>query len=388
MDFNYALARDDYSLKNVLLWGNCILHCKKAGEGDWCGRIVHLLIAGVEIIPVIGQIASLFEMIIVTRFAHSSSNANNELDRKRISAEPPPEPINNETFVEFQERTSKHLYEQIKLQSEHPTYRRQKLALLNQEKVNSSVVLDIPPKGIQFFSKGATFYGYNAEGIQDYGWGCAWRALQTSLSDYNFHRPFIELFHLFGPLSNLTKIYQNKYAGERLTSSTAFAPYDLSSGWAEPFIGEMAMHYLGLDSKLETVNGLPGGCRSPKSVFRNEPLTFVTFKERIRKHFEEDEGAPIMIDDGTYTMNIVGIGFEGLITTLWIADPHIGEGVNKGVNAQKANGLYRVTVNSGGEQIYCSLNDEDRHQVPNLFSAGSYNGIHFNAKQWMVLFPI
>ena len=67
--FNYALDAGDYSVKNALLWGNCSGHAHKAsGSGRLQDRVVHGLIAAVEAIPVVGQIASLFELAIVTKF--------------------------------------------------------------------------------------------------------------------------------------------------------------------------------------------------------------------------------------------------------------------------------------------------------------------------------
>lgn len=170
-----------------------------------------------------------------------------------------------------------------------------------------------------------------------------------------------------------------------MSDSKKFAPYELKSGWAEPFIGEMVMHHYGLSADLECVNGIPC-CNAPKSVFNNESLPFYHFKERLMSHFQTGKGSPVMIDDGTYAMNIVGIGSNESTTTLWIADPHIKEGVNP-KNIEKSNGLYLVTLNKTGAQISCSLDQEDHDQKAHLFSSGSYQGLHFQNKPWMVLFP-
>lgn len=63
--FDNALAFNDYSAQNALLWGNCAAHFRKACSGNWRDHKVHLLIAVVELLPIIGQIASIFEAIIV-----------------------------------------------------------------------------------------------------------------------------------------------------------------------------------------------------------------------------------------------------------------------------------------------------------------------------------
>ena len=47
-DFTYGLDRASYSWRNALLWGNFVGHCKKANEGRWYQRMVHVLIAAVE----------------------------------------------------------------------------------------------------------------------------------------------------------------------------------------------------------------------------------------------------------------------------------------------------------------------------------------------------
>ncbi len=66
---NYALEKNNYSLETALSWGNCIRHCKKASEGRLDHRAIHVCIAVIEFLPIFSQIASIFEMLIVIRFA-------------------------------------------------------------------------------------------------------------------------------------------------------------------------------------------------------------------------------------------------------------------------------------------------------------------------------
>jgi Peptidase family C78 len=285
------------------------------------------------------------------------------------------------------ERESTKDQDHIELPNEHLPYKRQELSLVTEESRNPPTELNRPPQGIDSYAGGAIFYGYNAEGIRDYGWGCAWRAIQTSLSSYGLQVSFANLFHTFGPLDSLRKIYQDKYPSKNLTSLKEFAPYDTSSGWAEPFIGEMVLHFYGIPADLESINGIPRDCHAPKSVFHRPSLSFSAFKCRLENHFKIENSPPIIIDDGTYTFNIIGIGYRDLVTTLWIADPHIQEGVNRLPTEKTTNGLYTIDLNDSGKQISCSLDGEDQHQKSNLFSSGSYRGLHFNQKNWMVLFP-
>lgn len=67
-----ALVKSSYTLKNVLLWGNCLEHLKKANEGQWGDRFVqkigHGLIGAAELFPILGQIISIIEAVVVHIF--------------------------------------------------------------------------------------------------------------------------------------------------------------------------------------------------------------------------------------------------------------------------------------------------------------------------------
>lgn len=75
MDFNYRLK--EYSMRDALTWGNCRGHFKKASEGTWSKdgmhKFKHGLIGAVESLPIISQIASLFEYLIVTKLEKKSA---------------------------------------------------------------------------------------------------------------------------------------------------------------------------------------------------------------------------------------------------------------------------------------------------------------------------
>lgn len=79
--FNYALSSEEYTWKNALLWGNFLGHCKKAREGNFFHRVIHVIIAAIELPPLIGQIASIFEKVIVLKFA----NSKKEIPSPRVS---------------------------------------------------------------------------------------------------------------------------------------------------------------------------------------------------------------------------------------------------------------------------------------------------------------
>lgn len=275
----------------------------------------------------------------------------------------------------------------IENQRSNKTYKREKLEVITSENQNLPIDLLTPPNKIEYFSKGCTVFTYNSEGVRDYQWGCAWRTIQTSLSAYNIKGNFESLFHLFGSKNNLEHIYQDKYPNEKLSSSKPFAPYDLDNGWGEPFIAEMAMHFYRIPATLEAINDIPTGCTAPKQVFHTKPLGFAAFKEKLKNHFKSGNAAPVIIDDSVCCLNIIGIGFEGKNTILWMGDPHIKEGVNNAQNKDKPSGLYTIILDEIGKKLSCSLDHEDNHQLVNMFTKKSYEPLHFDTKAWMVLFP-
>lgn len=63
---NYALNK--YTWANALCWGNFLGHCKKALQSRGSSRFVHIIIAIAEALPLIGQIASIFEKMVVAKF--------------------------------------------------------------------------------------------------------------------------------------------------------------------------------------------------------------------------------------------------------------------------------------------------------------------------------
>lgn len=82
--FDFALKQDDYTWENALLWGNFIEHCKRVKEETSLqGRVIHVLIAAIELLPIISQISSLFEMIIVNNFRPNEQQKGN-LSNKSI----------------------------------------------------------------------------------------------------------------------------------------------------------------------------------------------------------------------------------------------------------------------------------------------------------------
>jgi len=62
---NFALDPKEYTIRNAMCWGNFAGHCIKATQGKWGHRVVHVFITILLFPPIVSQIASLFEMMIV-----------------------------------------------------------------------------------------------------------------------------------------------------------------------------------------------------------------------------------------------------------------------------------------------------------------------------------
>ncbi len=115
------------------------------------------------------------------------------------------------------------LPEHINQQRKHSSYQRVKLELMSENQPPVKIGLPFAPVGIKYFVQGATFYGYNSEGVRDLGWGCAWRTIQTILSAKNINISFENLFHLFGRSDVLKLLYGDKYS-HTFSPLTKFAP--------------------------------------------------------------------------------------------------------------------------------------------------------------------
>jgi hypothetical protein len=69
----FVLNKEDYSWKNALLWGNFTEHCKQISQGSLGHRTIHTLTAAGEFLPLLGQVFSIFEKIIITNFFNPPS---------------------------------------------------------------------------------------------------------------------------------------------------------------------------------------------------------------------------------------------------------------------------------------------------------------------------
>ncbi len=273
-------------------------------------------------------------------------------------------------------------------------YLREKLERLppGSEKVVAFPTAPPPGSSISLYIKNGNYYGYNSESTNDFGWGCAWRCIQMILCCELQRRheesrmpTFEQLFLTCGSKTTLLSLYaalHNLSPAEIPASiqTATFAPHDLESGWAEPFIGQLALFHFGLKHQLLAVNSVPFSAHAPAEVFSGNIIEFQDLVKLLTSHFSSPEaGTPVMIDNGTFAYCIIGIGCSAapdLTYDFWIADPHI----NPPNEATVA--MYWIKLDANGFLRSTSVQESDRCK---LYSKGCDRYINFGLDSWMVL---
>ena len=230
------------------------------------------------------------------------------------------------------------------------------------------------------------FYYFKCESVNDQGWGCAWRSMQTALK-YQLNKSkskneksikFYDLFMEYGRKEKLLEIYnkinknQNQETKEILQKKI-FAPFE-NNGWAEPFISQLVLYDFGFNGELFLVNGYPQGAYAPKNVFP-KTISFNEFKQFLKDYYKDkNKSGPLILDDSRGSCCAIGVKFnhnekgEDSSLELLILDPHAPN------NKPGEVGLYIVVLENDGKQITV---------LPEPY-LGSW--ISFN-KPWMVYAP-
>ncbi len=254
------------------------------------------------------------------------------------------------------------------------------LDILKQENPQFKALVD---GKIHHFGKNMQFYAYTSEGVEDTSWGCAWRAIQTMLSthyngDVNQIPGFKDLYKSYCTHDFMKEQYAQVYPKNASENRLSWkAPEDDWHMWADPFVGQMILHSLGIDSTLFAVN------TAPKVLSPNEndaTYSFAEFRERMVSHFEKS-GAPLFIDNGKFAMNILGVGTgDAECTYLLIGDPHLLFERNE----HPLNGLYTVELDKDGNKIAVDYPQKSQHFHDDE-NGYSYNKIDFSPNtQWLI----
>ena len=149
----------------------------------------------------------------------------------------------------------------------------------------------------------------------------------------------------------------------------------------------MVFHHLGLDADLQVVNGILA-TNSSQLVFPSTPLSLKDLRTRMKAHFEKKPALPVMLENETFTFAIVGYGEDRgdpNLFRLWVADPHVGKGVNKKESPDV--GLYTIEYDNEGRGVRTNFSEPMRGK---MFMGGvSFDSLYlgFQLQCWVVLFP-
>ena len=230
------------------------------------------------------------------------------------------------------------------------------------------------------------FFYYKCETVDDRGWGCAWRSMQSalkyqlSLSNKNRDKEisFYNLFMKYGDKNTLIDIFikmaknqdKSKEALNKLINKK-FAPHETDAGWAEPFISQLILYDFGYEGELILINGYSTHNYAPEEVF-NRKLSFKEFKELLKNYFMQENPGPIIIDDSYSSLSIIGVKFddEKENMEIIIMDPHTVD--------YPEIGLYIVVLNKEGENIEI---------IPNEHVLCTRSVQFSNNKPWMAYIP-
>ena len=226
-------------------------------------------------------------------------------------------------------------------------------------------------------------YHYACESVNDLNWGCAWRSLQSalrfqlSLDNKKEDISFYNLFMKYGSKDTLMEIYkkickkENKEEIINILSKKVFAPHENSDGWAEPFISQLVLYDYGYEGDLILINGYPSRSYAPKEVF-DKDVNFDEFKEILKKHFNQKNPSPIILDDSFASISLIGIKFseDNENVELMIMDPH--------ASVEPEKGLYIITLDKNGE-----FNQIE----PDVLVLASHSIYFSKNKSWMAYIP-
>lgn len=229
------------------------------------------------------------------------------------------------------------------------------------------------------------FSYYKCESVDDRGWGCAWRSMQSalkyqlSLSNQNKDNEisFYNLFMKYGDKNTLIDIFikmkKDADNSEVLNNliNKKFAPHETDCGWAEPFISQLVLFDFGFEGELILINGYSNHNYAPKGAF-NRTLNFKEFKNLLKQYYMQENPGPIIIDDSYSSLSIIGVKFddENENMEIIIMDPHAVD--------YPEIGLYIIVLNKEGEFL---------EVIPNEHVLCSKSVFFSNNKPWMAYIP-
>ncbi len=91
MAMNWRLSQSDYTIRGALVWGNCLKHARASRTSQGKEKIIHITLAALEALPLLGQLIALVEYAAQKYFAKTSA-----VEKKPPMPKPAPIPTENE----------------------------------------------------------------------------------------------------------------------------------------------------------------------------------------------------------------------------------------------------------------------------------------------------
>ena len=230
---------------------------------------------------------------------------------------------------------------------------------------------------IDLIGKNIKVYAYSSEGADDTGWGCAWRATQTMLSSLDIEVPsYPDLYKDHCTKAFMQEQFAKLYPREAKKNHPWKAPIEDWHMWADPFVARAILEKYGIKGSLFAVNEAPK-VLSPN--VNDATYSFKEFRDLMVEHFEK-EGAALVIDNGSFALNVLGIGRDGDKTYLLIGDPHLL--IDR--DDHELNGLYVVELDKEGKQVSIDYPRKEWNFEDEL-NGFSYEKVDFSpGTKWLV----
>lgn len=224
----------------------------------------------------------------------------------------------------------------------------------------------------------------------DTGWGCCWRAMMTAFSgipqvqdvslvdfysEYRVHTNVVQAYEDFGKPQD--PAHKEEHLKDEVLRCVKKSAPEFHREWAEPFIGKLLLDKNDIPNSVERF----GEFLSPivSTLYENKKYSFEELMKRFQEHIKNFQ-VPIVIDDGTYAFNVLGIHRMEDKFYLLINDPHTKI-------ASEAVYILELDAKTGKQiKIRAAQAENQEESYQKQYHPESLEKLHFN-KSWMMLFP-
>ncbi|MBN9378362.1 MAG: hypothetical protein BGO14_06840 [Chlamydiales bacterium 38-26] len=226
--------------------------------------------------------------------------------------------------------------------------------------------------------------------LKDSGWGCGWRAMMTAFSgiaevqnvslvdfynEYRSHENVVQGYKDYGKPQD--PAHNDEFLQDQVLICVEKSAPEYNREWAEPFIGKLLLDKNDISNSLERFGEFSGVIQS--TLYENKNYSFEELMKRFQEHIKNFQ-VPIVIDDGVYAFNILGIHKKNDRFHLLINDPHTKI-------ASEAVYILELDAKTGKQiKILAAQAENQEESYQKQYHSESLEKLHFN-KSWMMLFP-